>query len=283
MQETIQNNEEWAKHISRLKKVSLKTNKIKVKNALLSAIERNIPDTKFGILFSGGVDSTFIAYVCKKLKRDFTCYSVGLKDSEDLIEAKKVAKKLGLRLKAKTIRLTDAERIIKKVTLLLGEPDVMKVGVASVIYAGLELASKDKISDFFTGLGSEEIFAGYERHKLAKDINAECWNGLYTMFKRDILRDNAVANQFKVKLLVPFLDKEVIINAMNLPGKVKIVKGENKFILRQIAIDMGLKKDFAMRKKRAAQYGSKMDKAIMKLAKMKGFVYKKDYLIDILI
>ena len=41
---------------------------------------------------------------------------------------------------------------------------------------------------------------------------------------------------------------------------------------------LGLKKEFAFRKKKAAQYGSNFDKAILKLAKKNGFKYKKEYL-----
>jgi asparagine synthase (glutamine-hydrolysing) len=233
-------------------------------------------------LFSGGIDSTFIAFICKKLKKDFMCYSVGLESSEDLREAKRVAKALKLKLKTKQLKLSEAEKVIEKVTKILNEPDVMKVGVASVLYAAIEFAKKDKIRHFFSGLGSEEIFAGYQRHELANDINEECWKGLFGMYRRDIMRDLKIAKEFDACLLLPFLDKEAIINAMNISGEEKIKNGQNKIILRKIATDLGLKKEFAERKKRAAQYGSKFDRAILKLAKKNGFEYKKDYLRSLL-
>ena len=55
-----------------------------------------------------------------------------------------------------------------------------------------------------------------------------------------------------------------------------------KLILRKIANELGLKKEFAFRKKRAAQYGSRFDRAILRLGKRKGFKYKKDYLKSLL-
>ena len=53
---------------------------------------------------------------------------------------------------------------------------------------------------------------------------------------------------------------------------------EGQAFLREIAEDMGLDKEFAYRKKKAAQYGSNFVKGIDKLAKKHGFNTKKEYL-----
>lgn len=262
----------WIKHINNLKE---NKEKLDFKKEFTNAIKKRLPKARFGILFSGGIDSTLIAFICRKLKKDFTCYAVGLENSPDIISAEQVAKKYNFRLKKKIISLKDAEKTIKAVVKLVG-PDTMKVGVGSVVYQGIKLAKQDKINFLFSGLGSEEIFAGYERHSLSKDINKECWSGLKEMHKRDFQRDFAIAKKLKVKFLTPFLDPEVIISAMSIPGKEKIKKGYKKYILRKYSEQLGLKE--AWRKKKAAQYGSYFDKAIKKLAKRKGFKYKKDYL-----
>ena len=47
---------------------------------------------KFGILLSGGVDSSLIAFIAKKLNCEFICYTVGLENSEDVAWANKAAK-----------------------------------------------------------------------------------------------------------------------------------------------------------------------------------------------
>jgi asparagine synthase (glutamine-hydrolysing) len=130
----------------------------------------------------------------------------------------------------------------------------------------------------FSGLGSEEIFAGYQRHELSKDINNECWNGLKTTYERDFKRDFAIANHEKVGFLTPYLDKDLIVSAMSVSGKLKIKSGYKKHILRKAALNIGLKKEYAFRPKKAAQYGSNFDKAISRIAKSKGFRYKKEYL-----
>ena len=65
---------------------------------------------------------------------------------------------------------------------------------------------------------------------------------------------------------------------MKFEGESKIKNGEKKVILRKIAEEMGLPKEFAWRKKQGAQYGSKFDRAIEKLTKMNGFKYKQEYI-----
>ena len=301
------NEKQWKAFISSFSiKPELKDHKVilkELKDLLISSVEKNIPKEKFGILFSGGVDSTVIAKICKLSneseeglgnsknfqsdnKSNFICYTSalkekGLKQAEDLEYAKKAAKKFNLKLKVKTINLTQTEKYIKKILKIIKEPNVVKVGVALPFYIAFEMAKKDKIDIMFSGLGSEELFAGYERHLKAKNINKECFNGLLNMYERDISRDLKIAKALNIKLKLPFLDKELINYSLRIPEKFKLTKDKNKLILREVAAQLGLK-EFAWRKKRAAQYGSKFDRAILKLAKRNGFKYKKEYLKSLL-
>lgn len=255
----------------------------KLSNLILKSIEKNMPEEKFGILFSGGIDSTLIAFIAKKLKKNFTCYTTaleqtGLKKSEDLEYAEGTVKDLNLELKTIKLNLEEVEGYIKKTIGITGKTDVVTVGVGTTFLPALEKAKKDGIRIIFSGLGSEEIFAGYERHKKAKDINKECLQGLKTIKKRDLDRDEAIAKHFGLELKLPFLDKELINYALKIPGEYKIKEGITKLVLRKAAIQIGVPRKYAMRKKRAAQYGSRIDNAILKLAKKHGFKYKAEYL-----
>ena len=282
---------EWKNFLSQFsiepKLIESHTEILKEMTSLVKAvIVQDIPDQKFGILFSGGVDSTIIAQVCKKEKADFICYTSalkekGLKHAEDLVVAQKVAKKLGYKLKVKTIGLKETEEYIKKILHILKEPDVVKVGVALPFALAFEQAKKDGIKIMFSGLGSEELFAGYERHTKVSNVNQECFNGLLNMYERDITRDLKVSSAYGIKLKVPYLNPKLIGYALKIPSEYKLSIAQNKLILREVAEQLGLK-EFAWRKKRAAQYGSKFDRAIEKLAKRNGFKYKKDYLRSLL-
>jgi len=267
---------EWNKHIDSLK-VKGKATKEELKAKIISAVEKRIPKEKFGIFFSGGIDSSLIALICKQAKADFICYVVGMKKASDVDAAKKAAKEMGIKLKFRVFNLGAAEKIIKETTKIVG-PDVMKVGVGAVVYAAAEFAKKDGIKTFFSGLGSEEIFAGYERHSNADNINEECWSGLKQMYNRDFLRDYALGKELKIEVLTPFLDSDLIKTAMQIPGKEKMNKEYKKVILREISEEMGLPKEIAWRKKKAAQYGSRFHKSLQKLKKKKGFRRISEYL-----
>lgn len=231
---------------------------------------------KVGIAFSGGVDSSLLALLCSKLKIKFKLYTVGLENSKDVQEAIKISKAMKWPIKIKILSLKEAENVIKKVVDILDSDDVTRVGVGCVTYYVCKMAKEDDIKTVLTGLGSEEIFAGYERHK--KNIYEECWNGLKNIEERDITRDEAIAEHFKIKILLPFLNEDIVKIAMQTDSELKIKDSINKYILRETAINLGLKREYAFRKKIAAQYGSKFDRAILRLARKNKFKYKKDYL-----
>ncbi|MFH1210462.1 MAG: asparagine synthetase B [archaeon] len=248
----------------------------------VEAVDKRLPNKKFGVLFSGGIDSTLISQVCKRLKGNFVCYNAyfdypGVQKSEDFVYAGRVVKKLGFRLKVVKVDLKKAERMVKRLVPLVG-PDAVKVGVALPAFAACELAKKDGCNFVFSGLGSEELFAGYLRHKESSDVNKECLKGLLQMYERDTYRDYVVADLNHVKIEVPFLDTQLVDYSLKVPARFKLNKGVEKCIIRKVALDLGIPEEFAFRKKKAAQYGSNSDKALSKLARLNGFKYKKDYL-----
>lgn len=275
--------EEWEKRISELKERIKETNTKDLVEEIRNAVVRRF-SKGCGILFSGGIDSTLIAFLCRQIsdKKDFTCFTVGLEGAPDIEWAKKIAEKLDLNLVCKELSLDEFEKVLiraakifSKLDLEVHNPAVL-FGVGGVVISGIELAKNTK--EIFSGLGSEEIFAGYERHAESSSINDECWKGLINMRERDLIRDTMIGKEFNKKILTPFLDSEVIVTAMGIPGEEKIKQDFKKYVLRKAAIELGLPEEFAWRKKKAAQYGSRFDKAISKLAKNAGFQLKKDYL-----
>src|SRR3989344_3703387 len=194
--------EKWCNYVDDLKNEVSKSGLIENERLAAEAIAKNfekavqkrIQSEKFGIFFSGGVDSTYIAYTCKKLKASFICYTVGIEGSKDIEISSKIAKELGFTHRKKVLSLKEMETLFEKTAKLLGKEliDIVSIGVGAVVLAGLELAEKDNIKSFFSGLGSEEIFAGYQRHEKAQNINEECWRGLKTTWMRDFRRDFAI-------------------------------------------------------------------------------------------
>ncbi|MBI2151550.1 diphthine--ammonia ligase [Candidatus Woesearchaeota archaeon] len=279
----------------------------KTAQLLAKAIDKRIPKQKFGLLFSGGLDSTYLAYYLKQKKVKFTCYTTVLevKETEDILKNKekinaketikkkeaitptqpqdlvyalKAAKYIGLKLKVKKILFSKIPAYLKKVVPLIEDNNVTKAGVALTFYAACEMAKKDGCKVIFSGLGSEEIFAGYERHKLSLDLNQECVSGLRKLFERDLYRDDVVTMHHGLELRLPYLDKELVEYALKIPFKYKIKEGQSKYILRSLAEEQGLLHELAFRKKVAAQYGSRIDSAIEKYTKQNHLPIKSAYI-----
>ena len=94
-------NSNWNAHIDYLKtKTKNNVSKEELSNALKKCVTDSLPTGKFGILLSGGIDSTLIAKICKDFRTDFRCFCVGIKGSADIEGAKIAANKLNENLKS---------------------------------------------------------------------------------------------------------------------------------------------------------------------------------------
>ncbi|MBI5072727.1 asparagine synthetase B [Candidatus Woesearchaeota archaeon] len=254
---------------------------------LVAMQKRTESISQYGILFSGGIDSTLVAFLSKKQKKKFICYTAAFadgntRDSPDLTQAKEVAKQLGFQLKTKILNLEETEHAVKEVIKIIETRDVVKVGVALPFYISAKMAAADGNKVLFSGLGSEELFAGYQRHldvwKNKGNVNAECLRGLSLLWDRDLYRDDLITMASTIELRLPFLDYDLINYALSIPAKEKINATQNKIIFREFAKKIGVPEAIAERKKIAAQYGSNFDKALEKLAKKAGSKTKKEYL-----
>ncbi|MFH0978337.1 MAG: diphthine--ammonia ligase [Candidatus Woesearchaeota archaeon] len=251
----------------------------KVQELLLEAIRKRVPDKKFGLLFSGGVDSTIIAKILKELGCKFNCYTACVGDhAEDLGYAKKAAKQLGLKLKVTHATEKEVPRLLQQAVPLIEDTNVTKVAVALPFFLACRQAHKDGCKVIFSGLGSEEIFAGYQRHKNSSDINKECLSGLLKIYERDLYRDDVITMHNSLELRLPFLDTKLVEYCLRLPARLKLDKERDKIILRNIATKVGVPPEFAERKKRAAQYGSGSMRVIEKLTRKAGLKYKSEFM-----
>tara|TARA_B100000579_G_scaffold217165_1_gene177615 strand:- start:2197 stop:3102 length:906 start_codon:yes stop_codon:yes gene_type:complete len=295
------NESEWHNNIEKLKSVErLNVSKKEIHHELKNSLLNSLPNESFGILLSGGIDSSLIAKICKDQDLNFRCFCVGIKDAQDLIAAKETARILDLELVSKEFELEEIEDLLLKAIEILPRPKIendnyieymVKLSVSAVMLAGLNLG---KETHFISGIGAEELFAGYNRHRKAldtggmwrgniiKELKEESWEGLKRFHNLVISRDKAISESIGKSILSPYISNEMIILAMNLQNEDKIDSISNKKILREIATEIGVPKIAAERKKKGAQYGSGFDKAILKLAKLNGFKLKKRYIESLL-
>ena len=289
--------DEWDGHIDYLNNLSgIVSTKEKTYSYLKDYISINVNGGDFGVLLSGGVDSSLIAKICKDLGYNFRCFCVGISGSQDLYYAQKISDSLDLNLVTREYNYEEVENLLKKVMKILPNPIIekdnyieyiVKITVSSVLLGAMSLGD-EKI--FLSGIGAEELFAGYQRHSKAineggewrglaiEDLEKESLNGLKRMHNLVFERDGLICNNLSKSVLAPYLANNVILQAMNMNRSQKIDSYNNKKVLREIAFDIGIPEEFYNRKKKGAQYGSGFDKAMAKLAKRNGFKLKKRYI-----
>ena len=97
----------------------------KLATLLIDAVDERVDD-KVAIAFSGGIDSSLIAFICDKLDKDFTLYTVGFADSKDVLAAQTLADEMDWTLKVRIITIDEVEAIIKKVIEITGKKELEK-------------------------------------------------------------------------------------------------------------------------------------------------------------
>lgn len=227
-----------------------------------------------GVIFSGGVDSSILALFLKDIslnkKLDITLYAVGTENSKDLNAAKCAAEILYLPLKTQIVTKELIEEHIGPVVHAIGDDNLMKVGVGLTTYFATRLIHEDGLKVAISGQGADELFGGYNRYlKSYKtgDLDWELREDISNMYHVNLERDDACAMLNNVELRLPFLDKRLVEYAINLPIKNKVSGPEDnlrKNVLRKLAFNEGLDPKIAYRPKKAAQYGTGIDKILRK-------------------
>ncbi|QKQ97951.1 diphthine--ammonia ligase [Candidatus Nanohaloarchaea archaeon] len=251
-----------------------------IKEKFLEAVEKRVPEGDVGLLFSGGVDSTLIAAALQKLGKDFTAYTAGIQHGNvdaprDMDWAQEVAEDMDIELESYEAELEEVEETLPKLVDWISSTSVVKNGVALPFHFALK-NSKEKEQVIMSGLGSEQLYAGY--HRQQGYLNKECLSGLRSIFERDLYRDNVISFRNGREIRLPFLDHDLIEHALTIPEDYKVKDEYRKYVLRRAAEKLGVPEKVAWRGKTAAQYGSNFDKAIDKLSRNKDFDHKQEYL-----
>lgn len=243
-----------------------------IKEALEAAVKRQLmSDVPYGVLLSGGLDSSIIAAITAKYaerrietndKEDawwprLHSFAIGLEGAQDLLAARKAATYLHTVHHEVHFTIEEALDALEEVIYHLETYDITTVRAATPMFLLARVIKSMGIKMVLSGEGSDELFGGYLYfHKAPNDVafHEETVRKLSKLHLYDCLRANKALAAWGVEGRVPFLDKEFIDVAMRSNAKVKMTVDEfgnhriEKYILRK-AFEGYLPEEILMRQK----------------------------------
>jgi asparagine synthase (glutamine-hydrolysing) len=239
-----------------------------LKNQLFQAVTQSVEgEDPIAIAFSGGIDSSLLAQICKKAGMRVSLLTVGFHGSHDIVFSQVIALKLALPHKIKIMNRQDLkerqEYIVNKLECRIISH--LENCVAFLYLANL--AKEAGIESILTANGCDELFCGYDRFRsvyeggssqIRKLIREKITSELHLMNEVQM-----VTSDLGIKIKQPFLSEKFISFAMQIPIENKIKSCNDlirKHILRQVALSIGVPLEAAMKPKKALQYGSLIHK-----------------------
>ena len=237
--------------LSGTNKEKIKTNQLK--ESLENAVHRQLmSDVPYGVLLSGGLDSSIIAAIAAKYSKKrveskdtspawwprLHSFSVGLEGAPDLKAARKVANHIGSVHHEIIYTIQEGLDAINDVIFSLETYDITTIRASTPMYLMARAIKSMGVKMVLSGEGADEIFGGYLYFHMApneKEFHDETVRKLNRLHQYDCLRANKALAAWGVEARVPFLDKKFIDVAMTINPKDKMIK-DNK-IEKQILRD----------------------------------------------
>lgn len=229
-----------------------------LKDALEAAVQRQLmSDVPYGVLLSGGLDSSIISaiakkYASKRIETDNTAeawwpqlhsFAIGLKDAPDLLKAREVAQHIGTIHHEINYTIQEGLDAIRDVIYFIETYDVTTVRASTPMYLLARVIKSMGIKMVLSGEGADEIFGGYlyfHKAPTPQAFHEETVRKLSKLHLYDCLRANKSLAAWGVEGRVPFLDKEFLEVAMRLNPSTKMCPGNviEKKIVREAFADM---------------------------------------------
>lgn len=213
-----------------------------LRKGLEDAVHRQLmSDVPYGVLLSGGLDSSVIAAITKRFaaKRiesedqdqawypQLHSFAIGLQGSPDLAAARRAAEHIGTIHHEVNFTIQEGLDAVRDVIYHLETYDVTTVRASTPMYLLARVIKSMGIKMVLSGEGSDELFGGYLYfHKApnAREFHEETLRKLSKLHLYDCLRANKSLAAWGVEGRVPFLDKEFIDLAMRINPDAKMIR-----------------------------------------------------------
>lgn len=239
-----------------------------LRKGLEDAVHRQLmSDVPYGVLLSGGLDSSVIAAITKRFAArriesddqdqawypQLHSFAVGLKGSPDLEAARRAADHIGTIHHEVNFTIQEGLDAIRDVIYHLETYDVTTIRASTPMYLLARVIKSMGIKMVLSGEGSDELFGGYLYfHKApnAREFHEETVRKISKLHLYDCLRANKSLAAWGVEGRVPFLDKEFIDIAMRSnPADKMIREGKMEKWLVRKAFEDYLPESIAWRQK----------------------------------
>ncbi|AQX09747.1 asparagine synthase B [Elizabethkingia ursingii] len=239
-----------------------------LRKGLEDAVHRQLmSDVPYGVLLSGGLDSSIIAavtakFASKRIESGDTqeawyprlhSFAVGLEGSPDLAAARKAADHIGSVHHEVKYTIQEGLDAIRDVIYHLETYDVTTIRASTPMYLLARVIKSMGIKMVLSGEGSDELFGGYlyfHKAPSAQAFHEENVRKLGKLHLYDCLRANKSLMAWGIEGRVPFLDKEFMDVAMTINPQDKMITPERmeKWVLRKAFEDI-LPESIAWRQK----------------------------------
>ena len=245
---------------------------------------------KVAVAFSGGLDSSLVAYLATKLGVKVNLLHVSMENQAETEEAIEASNALNLPLQVHLFKDSDVEKTLPEAVALIEEADPVKASVGLPFYWAAEEASEADFRLMLAGQGADELFGGYQRYvtEYCKDggeaVRKTMFNDVVKIHESNLERDLKITGFHSVELRLPFASFDVAEFALTLPLDCKIEQKPDtlrKLVLRKVAFDVGMPKALVDKPKKAVQYSTGINDAIKRVAKKQGKTVN-EYVIELL-
>jgi len=241
------------------------------------SVRRRVSGMKdVAVAFSGGVDSSVVAFLASKCHVNVHLIHVSLENQPETEEAKQAADDLNLPLQVFLFRETDVEKVVSNVVELIEEPSAVKASIGVPFYWTAKKTAEAGFKVLLAGQGADELFGGYQRYVNtyllhgAERARKTMFDDVVRLHENNIERDVKICGFHNLELRLPFASYQIAEFAVTLPIELKIERNAasmRKLVLRKVAENMGLPLSITEKPKKAVQYATGINNALKKLAK----------------
>ncbi|CAN3365287.1 hypothetical protein DICA3_E23024 [Diutina catenulata] len=239
----------------------------------LAVRKRLMAEVPYGVLLSGGLDSSLIASIAARetakaneaalsanphgvdATKELTgvddkgslhsvgfgrlhSFAIGLPGAPDLIAAEKVAQFIGTIHHSHTFTLEEGLDALNDVIWHLETFDVTTIRASTPMYLLSRKIKAQGVKMVLSGEGSDEVFGGYlyfANAPSAAEFHSECVQRVKNLHYADCLRANKSTMAWGLEARVPFLDKQFLEVCMNINPEDKLITPDHieKWVLRK--------------------------------------------------